>query len=161
MLSTLLGKMKANNSTHQHYRRYLCPRSVLASDSTAVFAYIRLGSWLIYLFHASQLNPNMQQSPFLMLRIQSVMKTWKVTVETFEFIILTFWMERTDNKHLHIYMRPFQTVRRDEENKPEWWGKEWLMEMDKASNLPSDRVAEEGHFEEMAYMGHIWWWEVC
>lgn len=54
-----------------------------------------------------------------MLRIQSVIKTYKVTVEMFEFIILTFWMERTDNKHLHIYMRPFQTVRGDEENKPE------------------------------------------
>ena len=44
MLSTLLGKMKATNSTHQSYRRYLCPGSVPALDSIDVFAYIRLGS---------------------------------------------------------------------------------------------------------------------
>ena len=29
------------------------------------------------------------------------------------------------------------------------------MEMDEASHLPSDSVAEEGHFEELPFMGHI------
>ena len=29
------------------------------------------------------------------------------------------------------------------------------MQKDEASHLPSDRVAEEGHFEEMTFMGHI------
>lgn len=68
-------------------------------------------------------------------------------------------MERTDNKHLQVYMRPFQIVRRDAENKSERSSKEWLMEMDEASHFPSDSVAEEGHFEEMPFMGHIWWGE--
>lgn len=44
VLSTLLGKMKANNNTHQSYGRSLYPSSVQASDSTEVFAYNRLES---------------------------------------------------------------------------------------------------------------------